>query len=300
MKNIQILARRLTLAAGAVAVAALSLVGCSGATATEPPQTSASALTKAPIGANAHGAVKLVGEALGDVALRPDQRAELEKLALGAEARHAAMVDGRRELMTALADQVEKGALDTGALQPRIDRVVADVQGARPDDQAALLRVHALLDGEQRSAFVDALQARMKGEHGGRGGGGHHAGFAKMKQLADDLKLSDEQRAQIKEVMKAEHARGGGPAFREMGDRFRAGKHALETFRSDKFEPRSLAGKRIDLRDGAHEGTTRMLGAVEKILPILTPEQRKLAADKLRDFSAHGGPAPFWRSFGRD
>ena len=31
-----------------------------------------------------HGVVKLIGDALGEVALRPDQRTELEKLAVAA------------------------------------------------------------------------------------------------------------------------------------------------------------------------------------------------------------------------
>jgi hypothetical protein len=31
-----------------------------------------------------------------------------------------------------------------------------------------------------------------------------------------------------------------------------------------------------------------MLGLAEKVLPILTPEQRKIAADKLRAMSANG------------
>ena len=36
------------------------------------------------------------------------------------------------------------------------------------------------------------------------------------------------------------------------------------------------------MKERAAQGTTKMLGVAEKILPILTPEQRKIAADKLR------------------
>jgi Spy/CpxP family protein refolding chaperone len=287
MKNVRIVWFSLAVAAGA-----LSVVGCSGATATEQPQTSASAATKAPVGANTHGVVKLVGEALGEVSLRPDQRVELEKLATEVEARHMAMADGRKDLMRSLADQIEAGSLDKAALQPKIDRVVADLQKSQPDDQAALVRVHALLDSDQRNAFVDALEARMKGGKGKHGGFANHEGFARMRQLADDLKLTDDQRAQIRDIMKEERGKGGGPDFRAMGERFHAGKRSLESFRTDKFEPMALAGKQVDLRDKVQDGTTRMVGVAEKILPILTPDQRKIAADKLRDFAARGGPAP--------
>jgi Spy/CpxP family protein refolding chaperone len=287
MKNVRILALSIAVAAGSLAV-----VGCSGATATEQPASSANALSKAPVGVNTHGMVKVVGDALGDVALRPDQRVELEKLASDAEARHLAQAAGRKELMTALADQIESGTLDKAALQPKVDRVAADLEKSRPDDQAAMLRVHALLDPDQRNAFVDALQARMKGKHR-EGQKGMHEGFGRMRQLADDLKLTDDQRAQIKDVMKSARENGGGPQMRQVRERFNAGKHSLESFRTEKFEPAAdLAGKQVDLRAKAQEGTTRMIGFAEKILPILTPEQRKIAADKIREVAANGGQSP--------
>jgi Spy/CpxP family protein refolding chaperone len=278
------------------------VVGCSGAEQ-QAPQTSASALTKAPIGASTHGVVKLVGEALGDVGLRPEQRTELEKLASAAEARHVAMIDGRKELMNAVADQVEKGAIDRAALQPRIDRVVADMERSRPDDRAAMLKLHALLDGEQRNAFVDALESRMKarhhggpGAHEGKHHGGPREGFARMKQLADDLKLTEEQRTQIKDALKEAH--GEGRDWRKMGgelrERMHAGKGALESFRTDKFDPpQPSLDKKVDLREKVAQGEARMIGVAEKILPILTPEQRKIAADKLREVAKSGGPGPF-------
>jgi Spy/CpxP family protein refolding chaperone len=297
MKNVRTLAVTLLLS---VASLAPLVTGCSGAEQ-HSPQTSASAVTKAPIAPNTHGLVKLVGEALGDVALRPEQRTELEKLAAAAEARHLAMIDGRKELMGAVADQVEKGSIDRAALQPKIDRVVAEGEKVRPDDRAALVKVHALLDTEQRNAFVDALEARMKGKHEGAKGkhrGGPRDGFAKMKQLADDLKLTEEQRDQIKTVMKEGHkegGRGGHPMGADFRERMHAGKGALESFRTDKFEPAEprLDGKKVDLREKAAEGTTRMIGMAEKLLPILNAEQRKLAADKIREVAASGEAGPF-------
>lgn len=65
------------------------------------------------------------------------------------------------------------------------------------------------------------------------------------------------------------------------------GKHGLEGFRDDKWEP-TAGGPHGDTKDRAAEGTTRMLGLAEKILPILTAEQRKIAADKIRAMSAKG------------
>ncbi|MBS2016834.1 MAG: Spy/CpxP family protein refolding chaperone [Deltaproteobacteria bacterium] len=302
MKNARSFALALVLSAGSLAA-----IGCGGTV--EQPQTQASAASKAPIGQSTHGLVKMVGEALGEVNLRPDQRVELEKLATAAEARHVAMHDGRKELALAVADQVEKGSIDRAALQTKIDRVVADIEKARPEDKQAFARVHAILDNEQRNAFVDALEAKFKhghhgphgdkGKHGPKGenaGEEHHAfkggmGHHGMKQLAEDLKLTDEQKDKIKDVMKAQwqlHAQNG-PSFKEMHERMSAGKKSLESFRTEKFDADGIAPP----VDKAKAGSGHFLDMAEKILPILTPEQRKTAADKIRDMANKGGELPF-------
>lgn len=296
-----------------VACLTLGAVACGGTV--EQPQTTASAATKAPVGTNTHGVVKLVGEALGEVPLRPDQRAELEKLAQEAEARHAPLADRRKELMLAIADQVEKGAIDRAALQPTIDRLTADFEKVRAEDRAAIARLHAILDKDQRNAFVDALEGQMKAKREALGhahGKKAFVGFGKMKQLADELKLTEEQRSQIREAMKAsfkerfeghekmvkdrpkghaKHFRGEGPRTWHRAKHHRFGKHALDAFRADDFDIAAVAppgrGKVM-----AVAGTEHMTAMAEKILPILTAEQRKIAADKLRSM-AQSGEAPF-------
>src|SRR5687768_9985930 len=108
----------------ALAVVPASVVACGGSV--EAPQTAGT--SKAPVGSNTHGFVKVAGEALGEVPLKNEQRTELEKIAADADQRHASMADGRKELANAIADQIEKGAIDKSALQPKIDRVVADFE----------------------------------------------------------------------------------------------------------------------------------------------------------------------------
>ncbi len=258
---------------------ALSTAACSGAvTADGSPQTSANALTKAPIAPGSHGAVKLVGEALGEVSLRADQRDALEKLAATAETRHAGMVSSRKDLLSAFADQVEKGAIDRSALQPKIDKIAQESEKSRADDQAALVKVHDLLDANQRNELVDALHDKMKAR-------GKEHGFGKMKELAADLKLTDDQISQIKTAMHGEHHPKGGHGEHDGAQKLHArggklghdGKKLMEGFRSEKFDASSF-GEHHDMSAGAG----RMIGMVEKVLPILTPEQRKIAAEKIR------------------
>lgn len=295
----------------AISLATLSLAalsGCGG-TVEHNPQTSASALTKAPVAQNSHGVVKMMGDALGEVGLRTEQRAAIEKLAAEADARHQPMIEGRRELMLAFAGQIEAGAIDRAALQPKLDRVTADIEKARTDDRAALQKLHGLLDNDQRNAFVDALERQFKakrGEHHGEKGERHArgpGGFAKMHHLAEELKLTDAQKEQIRDVMKEEWKEqaknhdgmqkhrfmlgakpGGGPQG------MRAGKHALEAFREEKLDLDRVAPQH-DVKATARMGTDAMTGFATKILPILTPEQRKLAAEKIRGMAQTGDAA---------
>jgi len=299
----------------AVPFATLAVTACGGSV--EQPQTQASAVTKAPLAVQTHGVVKVFGDALGEVPLRPDQRTELEKVATAAEQRHLAMADGKKDLILAVADQVEKGSIDRAALQPKIERIVADVEKGRPEDTAALARIHAILDPDQRNAFADALEAKFKG-HGGwkhhgadqgpppgeqgakgevqdhaaggkfaHGGPGMHGG---LMQLAADLKLTDDQKSQIKDVLKAGH---DGHAFKEMREHMSQGKQVLESFRTDNFDANAATPAPDKIRERATAGTARAIGVAEKVLPILTPEQRKIAADKLRAMANSGGELPF-------
>ena len=286
MKNVRRLAFVVALAASTVAI------GCSGtASEQQQPQTSASALTKAPVGANTHGQVRLVGEALGEVPLRADQRVELEKLSADAEARHVAGAEAHKDFMLGLADQIEKGAIDRAALQAKIDAAVAARTKSVADDQASLARLHDILTPDQRSAFVDAFEAKMKAKHGEHG---PREGFAKMKQLKEDLKLTDDQISQIKDVIKEAK---GNRALHAMGKDFHhemeSRKEALESFRTEKFDATALV-KPVDPQK-ASAFADHATGIAEKVLPILTAEQRKLAADKIRDMAQKGEMGPFGR-----
>ena len=221
-----------------------------------------------------------------------------------ADARHASGLAARKELMTAFADQVERGAIDRAALAPKIEAAKGEAQRLRPEDLAALDQVHAILDKEQRATFVSALEDEIKGAmRGGHGRKGRHgkggekgeaheggAGFWRMKALADEMKLEGAQRDQIKEKLKALHeALGEGDGAgkhrgREGFARMRQAKDALERFKNDDFKAQASFGALADRADGTK--ADRMIDVAEAILPVLTPEQRKIAADHLRAFAA--------------
>ena len=293
---------------------ALALAGCSG-TGQEAPAAATQAQGQlAPVAANTHGTVKFVGDVLSQVPLRPDQRTEIEKLAADAEARHLTTQKAHTDLMNAFADQVQAGAVDSAALQPKIDASVAAVDQNRPQDRAAFQRLHDLLDASQRQAFSDAMKDKM---HEGRSHFGHHGNDAKtadgasttpsaapdgsehplghfghMKQVADDLKLTDDQRSQIRDILMSEWKNNAGGHMRDAMKSHEHGADAMERFKADDFAVDKDAPA-MDLHAKVAEGVPHIIGVAQKILPILTAEQRGLLAQKIRDAATSGGPMPF-------
>jgi Spy/CpxP family protein refolding chaperone len=253
------------------------VLGCSGAVATEPPATADTATTRAPVAQSAHGPLKVLGDALGDVPLTASQRGVIEKMATDAEARHAGAQSARRELVLAVAAQIEAGKIDRAALQPKIDALVAAMQTVQPTDRAAFEQLHAILTPDQRTAFVDAVEARAAGR------AAQMRDKHPLAQWAADLGLSEEQRAQIKDAMKgrwqaAGHQRPGdaGAGAQERGAKL------MNAFKQDRFVMDEAAPP-LDLAQHAQKASERMLGLADASLGVLTPPQRALAAQKLRD-----------------
>jgi Spy/CpxP family protein refolding chaperone len=269
--------------AGTVALSSFGAIGC-GSAGTEPQtqtQTGTtateSAATIAPVAVGSHGMVKFVGDALSQVPLRADQRVAIEKLASDSEARHAGAKTLRMNLANAIAAQVETGTIDKNALQPQIDALAADWDTQRPLDHAAFQKLHDLLDPTQRQAFVDAMHANMQAKHGDHRG----ARGEKMQEWATALNLTDAQKDQIKSSMQAEFAAHKGEMMQHMAEGKEARGHILDNFVADNFQVDQAIPK-VDTKEKASEIASHGIRFVEIVLPTLTPEQRKIAADKIR------------------
>jgi Spy/CpxP family protein refolding chaperone len=273
------LRRPLSLALPLVFALAAPALGCSGTVSSEPvPVTAETATTRAPVAQSTHGHLKVIGDALGDVPLTASQRAAIEKLASDADARHADSRAALKDLMLTVATQVQAGQIDRSALQPKVDALVAAFAKAQPADRAALEQLHALLTPEQRTAFADALEARIA-ERISQVHDKHP-----LKQWAVDLQLSDQQKAQIKDALSQRWqgmAQGShdGPPWAEARHQ---GAKIISAFKQERFVMDEVA-PRADLGTKAQKMSDRFLGMAEAALPVLTPQQRALAAQKLRD-----------------
>lgn len=274
--------RSLLFALPLAAVMAVPSFGCSGTAGSEPPIAATAApdtatATRAPLATTLQGPLKVVADALGDVPLTASQRPVVEKLAVDTASRHAASRAAHRDLMIALAAQVQAGAIDRGALQPKIDVLGAALQAAQPGDRAAFEQLHGLLTPDQRTAFVNALEARTAS----RAGAAH--GKHPLQQWAIDLQLTEDQQSQIRAALKqhwqevAHDRTGASPA--EHGEQ---AKQMLTAFAGERFVMDEVAPAK-DVSGRAQHMTAHLLGIAEVAVPLLTPQQRAIAAQKLRD-----------------
>ncbi len=280
--------------------------GCGGAVSAtaEPPVTSEAATTRAPLATTVQGPARLFVEALGDVPLTASQRTAVEQLAAAADARHATLRAARQDLVLTLAAQVEAGAIDRAALGPKLDAVAAAMRVAQPADRAALEQLHAVLTPDQRAAFVDAVTARMHREPRREAsersptegpptpGAWKDRGPMGMAKWADELQLTDEQRTQLRAAVMQrmqEPREPGARAERDERADFRGAKHegqaVMAAFKQESFVLDQVAPPR-DVGPMVSRGIERMVALAEVALPILTPAQRSLAAQRLRQRAA--------------
>lgn len=262
---------------------AFPLAGC-GSAAETPPATAESAMTRAPVARSAHGMVRFMGDAFAEVPLRDDQRKEIEAMAQDAETRHGALQAAHKAAAEELASEIEKGAIDPVAFGAKVDAAASAAEAARPADRAALQKLHELLDPSQRAAFVDAMEKRGHEKMGG------HNPRERMAEWCADLKITDAQRDQIKDALKAQFEKNHGEGMRQMRAHHEKAKKTLDAFREDKFAIDEVAPLE-DLRAHAKEGSEKIAGLASAVLPILTPEQRAIAAKKIRDRAEEGPEA---------
>jgi Spy/CpxP family protein refolding chaperone len=273
-------ASSLTVLVALAGAPALACLGCGGAQASGASQPGA---VRAPVAPNANADIKVFTDALSDVPLTPPQRSEVDKLASDADGRHGAIAAARKGLELAIAGQVDTGRIDRAALQPQIDAVVAAVQQTQVPDRAAFERLHAILDPDQRVAFVNALEAQI----GARVGEMHHG--KRLRDWADALKLTDDQRSRIRDMFKQRAEKTPPTQAAEHGAQ--RGAKILGAFKTDRFVFDEVAPAQ-DLRERVTEATDRFLGLATQVLPILTPEQRTAASQRLRSKADSLGLGP--------
>ena len=223
-----------------------------------------------------HGShMKMFKRALEAADLRPEQQAEVDKMISAAKERHAPVKKARADFMVALADQIESGKIDTCKIAPQTKALAEAKAKTRPGDRADFEKLHALLDPEQRTHFVDSL--RSQGEAAKRA----HNTQAIVDKMSRELKLTDDQKEKVSEIISGlKQIRDAEPGHAEHRARW---QRILDGFKSDHFVLDEIAPMGDDVEAKATKRIEAHLWAGQALLPILNDEQRATVATKLRD-----------------
>ncbi|MBX3222019.1 MAG: hypothetical protein KF795_15990 [Labilithrix sp.] len=210
------------------------------------------------------GPLALVGGALQKVCLSDEQRAAVEKLGDQVRPKEEAVMEARQALRSALIEQLASGRIDAHALDGKVDAIVKAREDASPVLRKSLEDLHGILDPGQRSAFVDALESRIKELS--------EASRGWLDTLGHDLSLSADQKHRIGAVLdKAK------PEVDE--ERARASK-AFDAFKKDDFSMEKIVPVG-DVGQRTRKRVEGMVGIAKELAAILTPEQRGELAKKL-------------------
>lgn len=230
---------------------------------------------KAPIGnvRTVHGLVQLIGEALGEVTLTQEQESVVEALGARVEPLQAAVDDAESTLLLALADQIQRGAVDRSAIEPQVQAYVSARLALSPELRDALDRLHGLLDDEQRADFADALQCRIHAVRRALVTG------QKTDKIALALGLDAQQKARVDEILKTE--KPGLQAERDVLHR------TIEAFRGAELGLEALIPS-SEVAGLARQRAERIVNATTSIADILNPGQRQRLAERIREATRVG------------
>jgi hypothetical protein len=266
-----------------VAFTALGLVGAlSGGSAAADPATPIPGMATPTPGPDVqaptpHGFVQIIGEAISEVTLRPDQETAVEALSKQIEPLQIKVDNAENGLLLTLADQVQAGRIDRDALAPRITDYVNARLAVRDELREAVEKLHDLLDSGQREDFADAVEDRvyrvrmalLSGEQ--------------LDALAQRLNLDDSQKGKISEGLQQI-----APAL----EHERVAIHrAIEGFRGDTFSVESYLPA-SQLPEKARARAERLVDLTETITDMLDSEQRNKLAARIREAAAARGDEP--------
>jgi Spy/CpxP family protein refolding chaperone len=215
-----------------------------------------------------HGFVQMMGEAIAEVTLLPDQEAKVEALGNEIEPLQAQVDHAENAILSALADQVEAGRIDDDALGTLVDDYVAARRQVSPEIRRIVEDLHAILDPDQRADFADALESEIHDVRLAILSGERFDAFAK------DLGLDADQIATIEEGLKDLE-----PGLSSQRNTLH---QIIEAFRGDDFSVEQILPLG-DVSDRARGRAERIIHLTASLLDVLDPAQRAKLAEHIRE-----------------
>jgi len=230
-----------------------------------------------------HGGIAMfVAMSLDTLGVDDNQRDQIEKIQKDIHAELRPAHDAEKTVLLALADGVAAGNVDLARTDAAIGEL-AKISAASHDVVAdSLDALHQTLTAQQREALVDKVEAHIavwhetnspdeaaeRDKHGGH-----------LAKLATDLALSPDQ----VEKIRANFTTSMGTAAKyDRAELDTDLKMFAEAFASETFDAHAMKNDGMVSAHMATWGLTRMSHLYAAAAPVLTPEQRTKAADRLR------------------
>jgi Spy/CpxP family protein refolding chaperone len=278
-----------------VLFAATATVGCGSTAAnSRPPGTAASTVGDDEAAGLMehhryhHGGVTLfIAMSLDTLGVSPEQREAVEKI----QDRLRAAMEPAREAEQALLGILADGLVGARFDAPKVDATVAQVAkaaaSAHDASADALNDLHATLTPPQRAALVDKVEAHWavwQRENGTAEPANDTMERGHLATLKTELGLTTDQVDKIRATLADEMK--GVPRIEppEITTHLRAFGDA---FRGETFDARALTTGSAANLHLVGWGAAHLAHVVETMSPVLTPDQRAILAQKLREHAAH-------------
>jgi Spy/CpxP family protein refolding chaperone len=229
-----------------------------------------------------HGSVAaFIALSLDTLGTDEAKRPQIEKVQSDLRACMAPAREIEKGFLSTVADGVAAGTVDTAKLDAAVEQIGTASDSVHGCAASALNQLHAILSPGERQALVTKVQAHYelwRQENHDAVPGAREKG-SRLAAFAEELNLTPDQVSQISTAL---HDKLAGSRLGPF-DPAKAEAHlkAFETaFAADTFD----ATKITENANGhiARHGLRRMALFYETVTPLLTPEQRTLLADHLR------------------
>jgi len=217
----------------------------------------------------------LMSAALELPSLTPAQRTQIQSLVDQRRSANAEAHAAHAELLNALADAISSGTVSPAMLAPKVQELVAAVIADQPTDRYLLETLHTALTPAQRVELANEAESRMnmlQQKSSAQGG--------RATWMAKELGLTDAQESQIQANLRALEP----AAERDMFTQAREDHlRVLEAFKGDTFSMATVMP--VKTSDAIRQWVDHAVVMAEATAPVLTPNQRAIAASILRGWA---------------
>jgi Spy/CpxP family protein refolding chaperone len=290
-----VILRRIGIVAWA-SVASLAGAACGAGSANAPPPATAAGaaagVDEQAAGLVEHhryhpgGVTRIITMSLDTLGLSPGEQAAIEKIRSDLEVRMEPARAAQQRLITVLGDGLVAATFDPAIVDSAIAQVATAAAQVHDAAAEALNQLHAQLTPPERTALADKVESHWAVWQSANMDEGERTDQQtdRLTMLASELELTQAQVGQIRANLgdRAKTAprldsQAIGAYVRAFGD----------AFRSDMFDAKTLPNANAVNPRLAGWSAAQLARFVQAASPVLTPEQRSMFAQRLREHAAH-------------